>query len=124
METGSPPPRTHQRKTKDTPPKPGHERCQHTWKLMGLGVPPQPTAPWRIYIFRVHCLITQRWMKIRVPFEWYWYGDKSYGDPEVEAGTIADRNPTPPQLDENRIRQLESQVDQIMRGPDTGRGGR
>lgn len=35
-------------------------------------------------------------MKIRVPFAWYWYGDKEFGEPEVEMGTIADANPTPP----------------------------
>ncbi len=28
-------------------------------------------------------------MKIRVPFAWFWYGDASYGTPEVEAGMIA-----------------------------------
>lgn len=56
---------------------------------MPLGKPPQPTADWRPYIFRVHCLVTQRWMKIRVPFAWYWYGDTEFGTPEVEAGTIA-----------------------------------
>lgn len=28
-------------------------------------------------------------MKIRVPFAWFWYGDASFGTPEVEAGMIA-----------------------------------
>ncbi|AZS06613.1 hypothetical protein SEA_JACOREN57_47 [Mycobacterium phage JacoRen57] len=63
---------------------------------MALGIPPQPTAPWRPYIFRVHCVVTRRWMKLRVPFAWYWFGDQNYGVPEVETGTIADSKPTPP----------------------------
>lgn len=63
---------------------------------MALGQPPQPTAPWRVYIFRVHCIVTQRWMKIRVPFAWFWYGDDEFGNPEVESGTIAASNPQPP----------------------------
>ena len=65
---------------------------------MKLGIPPQPTAPWRPYIFRVHCVVTQRWMKIRVPFAWFWYGEAEYGNPEVESGTIASTNPTPPNV--------------------------
>lgn len=63
---------------------------------MSLGRQPQPTAPWRHYIFRVHCIVTQRWMKIRVPFAWFWYGESEYGQPEVESGTIASSNPQPP----------------------------
>lgn len=63
---------------------------------MQLGIPPQPTAPWRPLIFRVHCVVTQRWMKIRVPFAWFWFGETDYGQPEVETGTIASSNPTPP----------------------------
>lgn len=35
-------------------------------------------------------------MKIRVPFAWFWYGEQEYGTPEVESGTIAAANPTPP----------------------------
>lgn len=63
---------------------------------MNLGRQPQPTAPWRTYIFRVHCVVTQRWMKIRIPFAWFWFGETEYGQPEVESGTIASSNPTPP----------------------------
>lgn len=92
------PTRTHTRKTSRSKPAPGHERCQHTWKFMQLGIPPQPTAPWRIMIFKVHCLVTQRWMKIRIPFAWFWYGEVEYGTPEVESGTIAASNPTPPAI--------------------------
>jgi hypothetical protein len=48
-------------------------------------------------MFRVHCLVTQRWMKIRVPFAWFWAGDPEYGTPEVESGTIAaSGDPVPP----------------------------
>lgn len=65
---------------------------------MQLGIPPQPTAPWRPLIFKVHCIVTQRWMKIRVPFAWFWYGEIEYGTPEVESGTIAAANPQPPAL--------------------------
>lgn len=65
---------------------------------MNLGKHPQPTAPWRPLTFRVHCLVTQRWMKIRVPFNWFWFGDNDYGTPEVESGTIAASNPTPPAI--------------------------
>jgi len=28
-------------------------------------------------------------MKIRVPYGWFWQGTDEYGEPEVEAGTIA-----------------------------------
>lgn len=35
-------------------------------------------------------------MKIRVPFAWFWFGEDQYGTPEVESGTIASSNPTPP----------------------------
>ena len=137
---------------------------------MSLGIPPQPTAPWRPLIFKVHCIVTQRWMKIRVPFNWFWFGDAEYGTPEVESGTIAAANPTPPAIGprlpagtplpndgptlsdtdlepyvtpahreklkppptqgeelvsmRERLRQLEAQADQLMRGPDTNRGGR
>lgn len=63
---------------------------------MNLGKHPQPTEGWRPLIFRVHCVVTQRWMKIRVPFGWFWHGDTSFGTPEVESGTIAAANPTPP----------------------------
>ena len=80
---------THRRKTKDTPVKPGHEQCQHSYKLMSIGKGPNPTAPWRTYIFKVHCVVTARWMKIRVPWAWFWEGSKEYGEPEVEMGTIA-----------------------------------
>ena len=80
---------THRRKTKDTPVKPGHEQCQHSYKLMSIGKGPNPIAPWRTYIFKVHCVVTARWMKIRVPWAWFWEGSKEYGEPEVEMGTIA-----------------------------------
>lgn len=63
---------------------------------MQLGRHPNPTAPWRPLLFRVHCLVTQRWMKIRVPFAWFWYGETEYGTPEVESGTIASASPQPP----------------------------
>ena len=85
----TPPPRNHVRKTSQTKPKPGHEKCQHHYKLQNLGIHPQPTEPWRPYIFRVHCLVTMRWMKIRVPFAWFWYGSQEFGTPEVEMGEIA-----------------------------------
>lgn len=63
---------------------------------MNLGRHPQPTAPWRPLIFRVHCVVTERWMKIRVPFAWFWFGETDYGTPEVESGTIASTQPKPP----------------------------
>jgi hypothetical protein len=94
---------------------------------MNLGLHPQPTAPWRPLIFRVHCIVTKRWMKIRVPYAWFWKGSKEYGDPEVESGTIADASPKPPSLPdhlESRLRDLEATADQLIRGPDTNRGGR
>ena len=98
MESGPPhPSTTHTRKTSQSKPKPGHERCQHTWRMMQLGRPPQPTAPWRPLVFRVHCVVTQRWMKLRVPFAWFWYGDSEYGTPEVEAGTIHGSKLQPPE---------------------------
>ena len=80
---------THVRKTSKTPVKEGHERCQHGYKLMSIGRGPNPTAPWRIYIFKVHCVVQARWMKIRVPHAWFWEGSTEYGEPEVEMGTIA-----------------------------------
>ena len=90
MTSGQPtPPRNHTRKTSKSKPKPGHERCQHSYKMMKLGMVPQPTAPWRPYVFRVHCLVSMRWMKIRVPFAWFWWGSDEYGTPEVEMGEIA-----------------------------------
>ena len=64
---------------------------------MNLGRHPQPTAPWRPLIFRVHCVVTERWMKIRVPFAWFWFGEPDYGTPEVESGTIASTQPKPPE---------------------------
>lgn len=64
---------------------------------MNLGKHPNPTAPWRPLIFRVHCVVTERWMKIRVPFAWYWFGETEYGTPEVESGTIASTQPKPPE---------------------------
>ena len=106
MVIGSPPPHphsTHIRKTSQTPKKEGHERCQHTWKLVQLGQPPNPTASWRPYIFRVFCLVTKRWMKVRVPFAWFWYGEDNWGSPEIEAGTIADSVPIPPQIERDEV---------------------
>lgn len=37
-------------------------------------------------------------MKIRVPFNWFWFGDQEYGTPEVESGSIASTTPRPPNL--------------------------
>ena len=79
----------HRRKTSKTPVKEGHERCQHSYKLMSIGRSPNPNAPWRVYIFKVHCMVQARWMKIRVPHAWFWEGSHEYGTPEVEMGTIA-----------------------------------
>lgn len=56
--------------------------------MQNLGQVPQPTAPWRIYMFRVHCVVTQRWMKVRVPYAYFWHGSEEYGRPEVEGGTL------------------------------------
>ena len=53
--------------------------------------------------FRVHCVVTQRWMKIRVPFAWFWYGEDEYGNPEVEAGTIGTGTPQPPVVQGPRL---------------------
>jgi hypothetical protein len=78
--------------------RPGHERCSHHWRLLRLGNYPDATAPWRHYVFRVHCVVTGRWMKIRVPFAYFWWGSKDYGMPEVEVGEIMNSNPTPPEI--------------------------
>ena len=121
----TPPPRNHTRKTSQSKPKPGHEKCQHHYKLQNLGIHPQPTEPWRPYIFRVHCLVTMRWMKVRVPFAWFWYGSQEFGTPEVEMGEIArqpqmatlpdpsiiEEEPKPPPPPET----LEQKVDRLER---------
>lgn len=65
------------------------------WKLVHLGQVPQPNAPWRPYVLRVHCVVTEKWMKARVPYAYFWHGDKSYGVPEVEFGVIRKNNPQP-----------------------------
>lgn len=93
---------------------------------MKLGLQPQPTAPWRPYMFRVYCLITERWMKIRVPFAYYWYGSKEYGTPEVEVGSIMNNpNPKPPPeavaAHEARKKAMEGEVpiqDEAIQAPE------
>lgn len=35
-------------------------------------------------------------MKIRVPYAFFWEGNKEYGIPEVEFGVIKSGNPQPP----------------------------
>lgn len=82
-------PRSHRRKTKDYVPDPGHENCQHSYKLQKAQKTTDHTSPWRQYTFRVHCLVTARWMKITVPQGWFWTGTADYGKPEVQAGTIS-----------------------------------
>jgi hypothetical protein len=42
-------------------------------------------------------------MKVRVPFAWFWYGEDNWGSPEIEAGTIADSVPIPPQIERDEV---------------------
>lgn len=83
--SGNPPPSRHRRKKANERPTPGHERCQHMWRL----VREQPTFVLNgtnSYHFGCYCLVTRRWMRMKTPLFYFWFGTLEDGRPTVEYG--------------------------------------
>lgn len=90
--TGNPPPSRHRRKKANERPEPGHERCQHQWKI-ARETPPGILRGAATYHFNCFCLVTMRWMKIEVPQFYFWFGDASCGRGKVDYGEIEPPKP-------------------------------
>lgn len=123
----------HKRKTKDTPPVPGHEGCSHTYRIVNRGLDPAGDHnPRRQMIFRAFCIVANRWMSVNVSHGWFWEGTHQFGTPSASYGEIdiqpvitnEEKTGYAAAAERERLRQLEAKVDQIARGPDTDRGGR
>ena len=87
MVSGNPPPPKHRRKTSQSQPEPGHEHCQHTWRILREEAPTLLRGA-NTYHFWCYCYVTRRWMKTRVPVFYFWLGDLGAGRPEVQYGDL------------------------------------
>ena len=87
MASGNPPPSNHKRKNKDSKPEPGHEQCQHVWRIIREEAPTIMRGS-NTYHFGCYCLVTRRFMKTRVPVFYFWFGDLAAGRPEVQYGDL------------------------------------
>lgn len=90
MASGKLPPRQHKRKTSTSTPEPGHELCQHTWRIIREEAPTLIQGS-HTYHFGCYCVATARWLKMRVPVMYFWFGDLSAGRPEVKFGELTFR---------------------------------
>lgn len=114
----------HRRKTKDTPPDPGHEACSHTYRYVNMGLNPRGDQnPRRQMTFRAFCLVHNRWMSVNVSYGWFWEGTHEFGTPSAQYGEI-EQKPAEVKPEDRYAARVAQEQERIRQLEDTDRGGR
>lgn len=72
---------------KPHPARGDHSRCDHVYRLVPQGLSPLPWNRQRL-VFKSHCLVTNRWVRVSMTRPYFWSGDKAHGETRVETGEL------------------------------------